>query len=289
MSTLRLIYPQWQGGAIAREIRGLSDPSDVTLGYHFGAELLAHLAPNKGQRTVKVPVSLDISSRKVQGGVMDRDVIHHQCQLALDILKKESPDRLVILGGECSVSVAPFTYLMSKYPNDVAMIWIDAHPDINLPGDGYTGFHTMATTAIMGLGDEKLVNALPAKLPASKILMIGVRTWAQEAIKKRQRDYKIKNLSPYEVSKDSDKIRSWLSSCGASKVVIHVDWDVLEPAEIVAGLGVSPGGISVNEMIRIINDIASEKDIVGLTVAEHFPRTAIRVRNILRQLPLLND
>lgn len=288
MSTLRLIFPQWQGGAVDRAMPGLT-PDDITLGYHYGAELLAYLAPNQSQKTVRVPISLDISSREVQDGVMDRDVVHHQCQLALDILRKESPERIVVLGGDCSVSVAPFTYLAQKYENDVAMIWIDAHPDINLPYDGYSGFHTMATTAIMGYGDEKLVKDLPAQLPASKILMVGVHVWAQPAIKQRQREYAIKNLSPYEVSKNSDKIRTWLSSCGASKVVIHVDWDVIEPADLLAGMGVAPGGISVNEVIRIINDIAAEKDIVGLTFAELMPRTSIRVRNILRQLPLINE
>ena len=53
----------------------------------------------------------------------------------------EQPNKIVTLGGECSVSVVPFTYLANKYKDDVAMIWIDAHPDITLPGDVYPGYH----------------------------------------------------------------------------------------------------------------------------------------------------
>lgn len=79
----------------------------------------------------------------------------------------------------------------------------------------------------------------------------------------------------------------WLKACGASRVVVHFDMDVLDPAEIVAAVGVVPGGMKINEVIRVINDIAKEKDIVGLTVAEPMPRTAIRIKEMLAQLPLL--
>ena len=43
----------------------------------------------------------------------------------------------------------------------------------------------------------------------------------------------------------------------------------------------------VYRMLTVINDIGQEKDIVGLTVAEPMPRTAIRIKNMLEQLPLL--
>lgn len=39
--------------------------------------------------------------------------------------------------------------------------------------------------------------------------------------------------------------------------------------------------------MRIIDDIAAEKEIVGLTVAEPMPRIAIRIREMLHNLPLL--
>lgn len=43
----------------------------------------------------------------------------------------------------------------------------------------------------------------------------------------------------------------------------------------------------INEVVSLINDIADEKDLVGLTVAEPMPRTAIRLKNMLVRLPLL--
>lgn len=65
--------------------------------------------------------------------------------------------------------------------------------------------------------------------------------------------------------------------------------DALEPAEIIAAVGVEPAGMKIKEAVRVINDISSEYDLVGLTVAEPMPQIAIKLRNMLNQLPLLKD
>ena len=186
-----------------------------------------------------------------------------------------------------NVTSVPFTYLANKYKDDVAMIWIDAHPDITLPGDVYPAYHAMAVTACMGLGNDKIISELPAKISPSKILFVGIRDWEREEIKTRQQQYGIKHLTPEDVRANSNAIQEWLKSCGASKVVIHFDMDVLDPTEIIAAVGVVPDGMKIAEVVKVINDISKEKEIVGLTVAEAMPRTAIRIKNMLEQLPLL--
>lgn len=285
--TIRLIYPQWQGGDITRWIPEISDPALVARGYYLGAQLLDFLAPDNGQPKFTVPVNTEAKERKAVDGVLDRDDIALQTKAALDILNIEKPDKIVTLGGECSVSVAPFTYLADKYKDDVAMIWIDAHPDITLPGDVYTGYHAMAVTACMGLGDKAIVSQLPARISPEKILFVGLRDWERDEIKARQQEYGIKHLSPEDVATDSSAITNWLKGCGASHVMIHFDMDVLDPAEIIAAVGVVPDGMKMADVVRVINDIASEKELVGLTVAEPMPRIAIRLKSMLAQLPLL--
>lgn len=286
-NTIRLVYPQWQGADIAKWITEVPDPQQASRGYYLGAQLLNFLAPDNGQKTVTVPVATSLAERKVTDGVSDRDILVSQTKAALDILEIENPDKIVTLGGECSVSVVPFTYLADKYKNDVAMIWIDAHPDITLPGDVYPAYHAMAVTACMGLGDKHIVSELPAKIAPSRILFVGLRDWERDEIKARQRQYGIRHLTPEDVRENSYMIRDWLKSCGASKVVIHFDMDVLDPAEIIAAVGVVPNGMKISEVVRVINDIAKEKEVVGLTVAEPMPRTAIRIREMLSQMPLL--
>lgn len=287
IKTIRMIYPQWQGASIAQWIPELSE-SDATRGYYLGSQLLNFLAPVAAdQETVVVPVSQEITDRQPVDGVIDRDIIARQTGAALDILRIKQPDRIVTLGGECSVSVVPFTWLLDKYQGDVAMIWIDAHPDITLPGDVYPGYHAMAVTAAMGLGDLKIVGQLPTKFDGNRILFVGLRDWERDEIVERQKQLGIKHLMPADVRDSSQKIAEWLQECGAKHVVVHFDMDVLDPAEIIPAVGVSKDGLKMAEVVRIINDIAKEKDLVGLSVAEPMPRTAIRIKNMLEGLPLM--
>ena len=284
---IRLVYPQWQGGNIAQWIAEVKDPQQASRGYSLGAQLLNFLAPDSGQKTFTVPVATDLVERKMTDGIMDKEAILTQTRATLDILNRQKPDRIVTLGGECSVSVVPFTYLADRYKGDVAMVWIDAHPDLTLPGDAYTGYHAMAVSACLGLGDKEILAELPAKIAPSRVLFVGLRDWERDEIKERQAQYGIKHLSPSDVRENSHAVLDWLKSCSASKVLVHFDMDVLDPAEIIAAVGVVPDGMKIAEVVRVINDIAKEKELVGLTVAEPMPRTAIRIKEMLEQLPLL--
>lgn len=286
-TTLRLIYPQWQGGIVAHWVPDIP-ADDVSRGYYLGSHLLNFLAPQSGQRTVEVPVSLDINDREEENGISSYQAIFRQTKAALEILNDESPERIITLGGDCSVSIVPFTYLAAKYPDDVAIIWIDAHPDVTLPYDDYKGYHAMALTACLGLGDKEIMNTLPAKIDASKALIVGLRSW-DEGMHERQSELRIKGLSPQEVADNNNPVMDWLKNTGVSRVVIHFDMDVLDPAEIIAAIGTDPNGMKIAEVVRLINDISSTYDLVGLTVAEPMPRVAIKLRNMLEQLPLLNQ
>lgn len=224
-STLRLLYPQWQGGVIAHWFPGLS-PKDAATGYNLGAKLLNFLAPeNPNQLTVEVPVSLDYIDEEAEQGISRRKAIIKQTQSALEILNQQNPDCIVTFGGECSASVVPFTFLAHKYPDDVAVVWIDAHPDINLPGDDYTGYHAMAVAACIGLGDEEIMKILPTKIDASKVLLAGLCSIDDDA-EKRLPELGIKHLSPNQLRTEPTSVLNWLKETGVSKVVIHFDLDV---------------------------------------------------------------
>lgn len=284
-STLRLIYPQWQGGIVNHWMPDLP-ADDASRGYCLGAQLLNFLAPKNSQKTVEVPISLDIKDRDTELGISARRVILEQTKAAIALIEENTPERIVTLGGECSVSVVPFTYLAAKYPDDTAIIWMDAHPDINLPYDEYKGYHAMALTACLEMGDEEIIHLLPGTFKPSNALIVGLRSW-DKGMEERQKELGIKGLSPEEVATDSSLILKWMKGTGTSKVVIHFDMDVIDPADMIAGVGVESNGMKINEVVRVINDIASEYDLVGLTVAEPMPRIAIKLRNMLSQLPLL--
>jgi len=91
-STLRLIYPQWQGGIVAHLLPELS-ADDASRGYYLGAQLLNFLAPANGQKTVEVPILLDVNDRATQKGVSARNVIVKQTRAAIEILNENNPEK----------------------------------------------------------------------------------------------------------------------------------------------------------------------------------------------------
>jgi predicted dehydrogenase len=71
-------------------------------------------------------------------------IVIEQLIRALEIIRKHNPARIATLGGECSVSVAPFSTLADRYGDDLAIIWIDSHPDVGTGQSEYPGDHAMA-------------------------------------------------------------------------------------------------------------------------------------------------
>jgi len=292
-ATIRLLYPQWQGGSTVGKFITELPADDANRGYYLGAQLLNFLAPESSHKTVEVPVPLDINDRVTENGMVAYKAILKITRAALEKVQESNPERIVTLGGECSVSVVPFSYLAAKYPDDVAVVWLDAHPDLNLPNEDHMGYHAMALSACMGKGDKEIMNLLPGKVDASKVLLVGLRSWKTEGgTKERQQEWGVKHLSPTEVAENSLAVIEWLKSTGASKVAIHFDLDVLDPTDLIAqfaAFGIVPDGMKTEEVVRIVNDISAEYDVVGLTIAEPLPKVAIKIKNMLNELPLLKD
>lgn len=283
-NTLRLIYPQWQGGVISPLVPELT-PADANLGYVLGSQLLDFLAPkNAEHKTAVVPVSTaNPEDRRATGGISNWPEIKAQTLAAFEILNRENPDRIITLGGECRVSVAPFTWLAQKYGPKTAMIWIDAHCDINLPSDPYTGYHAMALAACLGKCGDEVTSLFPATFDISNIMAVGIREW-DVGIKERQQEFGLKHVTAQELHQNSEVISAWLKQIGAEKVVIHFDLDALDPQELFCAVGLVPDGIKIADAVQLINKIDAEFDLVGLTLAEPMPRIAIKLKNMLSAL-----
>lgn len=284
--TLRLVFGQWHGGNVTRLIPDLDEKSG-SKGYSVGAQILDLLLPKTQSEIMRVPVDMRYE-RIEQDKVLDRDVIYRQTRDALKLINISAPDRIVTLGGECSVSVPPFSYLSAKYPDDVCMIWLDAHPDITLPGDAYNGWHAMAVSALLGKADQKITDELPGLIKPEHVLYLGLRDWERDEIKQREQDWGLKHLTPEDLSAGADQMIAFLQHCPCSKVVVHFDLDVLDPADIFCAVGNVPNGLKLAQCVELIKTAALYKDLVGLTVAELMPRTIIRLTNALKELPLIS-
>lgn len=206
-------------------------------------------------------------------------------------MRAKNPAKILTLGGECAVSVAPFSYLAEKYKDEVAMIWIDAHPDLGVAGDDfYKGYHAMAVSALVGDGELSKAFALPAHIKPQNVLFVGLNSNEAKHYDARRKLLGIESISGKEIVGNETKalsaIRAWLAKSGAKKALIHLDLDVLDPKELYAAVG-DTGVLSVANVINAINLISQNTQVVGLSVAEHLPK--VQVKELLSNLPLIKE
>lgn len=58
----------------------------------------------------------------------------------------------------------------------MGIIWIDAHPDVSTPADGYPNAHAMVLGSLMGHGDKELSTLMKhPKFRADEILYVGLQ------------------------------------------------------------------------------------------------------------------
>ena len=128
--TIRLLYPDHVSGGLDT--------------YYFGANLLQYILPyNPNQPLIKVNIAPPNDKEKIiTNGISGEDEVLSGIEDAQKKIEAEKPDRIITIGGNCLVSLAPFDYLHGIYKN-TGIIWIDAHPDVSTVNDGYPNAHAM--------------------------------------------------------------------------------------------------------------------------------------------------
>src|SRR5262245_24114285 len=115
--TTVLCVPQWQGSASEHAPR-LVD----------GAHRAAGLVP--AGRVVTVPVAGETGPKV--GGVRAFAALVANLRLVAGTLHSIG-DRVITVGGECSVDIAAISAAREQYGDALTVLWIDAHPDVYSP------------------------------------------------------------------------------------------------------------------------------------------------------------
>jgi len=285
---LRLVWPQWQGAGTG-SVRDLAPefPFDVARrGYAVGSHVLAAVLPPHHGPTVTAPVTMTDEGLAEQDGIEAKTVVLEQLAHALEAIQSHQPARITTLGGECSVSVAPFAALADRYRDDLAIIWIDSHPDVDTGDTAYPGYHAMAVSALVNQGDPDVLALLPATVSPTKVALVGLHAWTDDA-HAHVDQWGLTAFSPDTLRTSSAPLLEWLTSTGCSRVAIHFDVDTIDSMEIVLGLGAEPGGLTGTQVRRIVADLTDASDVVGLTIAEYIPRQVMHLQMLLDGFPLI--
>ena len=220
--TLRLVWPQWQGAGTS-SVRELAPefPFEVARrGYAVGSAVLAAVLPAHDGPTATAPVAMDDGGLALRDGIEAKDAVVTQLAQALDVIRRHNPARIVTLGGECAVSVAPFAELARRYGDDLAVVWIDSNPDVAVPAGPYPGFHAMAVSALTGHGDPDVLALLPATVSPDRVALAGLHAWTEDDIP-NVAAWGIRAFGPDDLRRTTQPLLDWLAGTGCSRVAIH--------------------------------------------------------------------
>lgn len=256
-------------------------------GYAVGSAVLQAVLPPHHGPTATAPVTMSGDGLAERDGIEAKTVILDQLARALEVIGQHDPARIITLGGECSVSVAPFSYLARRYGQDLAVTWIDSHPDTGTPASAYPGYHAMAVAALTGHADPEVLGLLPATISPGRVALAGLHAWTQDDIA-HVAEWGIQSFSPAELGQSTRPLLDWVAATGCSRVAVHFDVDTIDSNEIVLGLGAEPDGLTSAQVRRIVADIDAAADVVGFTIAEFIPRQVMHLQQILHGFPLIS-
>ena len=281
--TIRLLYPESVSG-------GLST-------YRLGARLMAATLPeNETQPLVKIDVpALGKTGPTITNGIASEAAVLEGIRKARAALEKEAPERVVTVGGNCIVSLASFDHLHALYP-EAGILWIDAHPDVSLPENGYPNAHAMVLAALLGRGAPSLAKELKSPAFGAKDLLYiglqGLHDYQRKFLDDAGVDYAVQT----EAFVSDERILAFLTE--HPQVFVHLDIDVLDPAffhvtyfanpELV-GDGSGGGRMTIEELRRILRIVSEKVETPAFTIAEYLPFEAERLANVFESLPLFTD
>lgn len=281
--TIRMILPQWQGGA---------NPD-----YMIGSEVLSAIIPSDNHaETIKVPVNKDLNNITNNNGISGRKVLLQQVNEVEDILKLKHPDKVITIGGDCSISEAPFDYLSGKYGDKLGVIWLDVHPDISDTTNSHH-LHEMVVANLLGYGDKEFNDKTQNKLSPNQIMYAGLKHDELRSMDHMVDDLNIKYATPEQLAHDSEAILNWIKDNDFQKIAVHFDLDVLSPDDFrsilpaqphtnVDDFGAAVGSMTLKIVSRVMSDISDNSEIVGFNIAEHMPWDAINLRNTLSKISI---
>ena len=215
------------------------------------------------------------SSREVEVEEVDLDpailgevpaAVALQRRVAALVASARTEARLpVVLSGNCNTAALGAAGGLES--DRLAVLWLDAHGDLNTPATSASGFFDgMALAILTGRGWEGLRGSWRSLEPVAdeRIVLVGARDLdAGEA-------GLLERSAIHAVSRERQELVPELLASmkpGADRLYLHLDVDVLDPAVGEANAFATPGGLGIEEVATLIETAAEIVPLaaVGLT------------------------
>lgn len=236
-----------------------------------GAEAIRGDLPSSATVLVDVPVE---AGESLETGVnrLSSLLVIRERQLA-ELRVATAP--VITIGGGCTVELAAIEHAAAD--GDVFVLWIDAHPDLNSADGSPSGsFDGMVLRSLLGEGIPQLASD-PALSPAN-VAILGARAIddAEQAVIDR---LSIRMLSVDDWTPAS--VIEAVRASGASRIYIHVDLDVLDPADIAGTSWAEPFGLPAAHLVDLIGTVRAEFELAGAGICGFAPSSMERATDDL--------
>lgn len=253
MKIINLYFPQWQGAATNR--------------YLHNSPLYLR---NRLKQIEFLEVEINNTKHdKEKNNIKYYDDILDHLNRVKKILGTPRPAKIFTIGGDCGVELGPISYLNNLYNGDLAVLWFDAHGDLNTPKTSSSKhFHGMPLRTLLGEGDENIIRKLFSTIKPEQVILIGTRDLDNPEI-----EY-IKHKKIFSIS-DEDLANKKVDLCGVinerfyKNIYMHVDVDVLNPDIFPYSICPTKGGISPDLVRNILIRLKDKFNLVGLSIVEY--------------------
>jgi arginase len=243
---------------------------------------LGHTVIDRGDVAVPIPETIPVTGERKRYIAEIAAVCRDLAQRTHDaVAAGRTP---VCVGGDHSLaagSVAGAARAVRARGGELALLWVDAHADMNTPETSPSGnVHGMPLAACLGTGPEELVRvAGGASVRPENVALIGIRNLDRHEgdLVRRSgvRAYTMSDIDRRGIGSILDEV---LAAVGQRTQGIHlsIDMDGLDP-ELVPGVGTPVlGGLSYREAHLLCEMVAESGSLVALDLVELNPILDVR-------------
>lgn len=178
----------------------------------------------------------------------------------------------LVLGGDHSIGTSTVLSSINKYKNNLSVIWIDAHADINTyEASKSKNRHGTPLASCVGLEKVWFDESITTKLDFNKLFYVGIRDlddFEKDVINK----YNIKVFTPEEaveyIKNTSDKIH------------ISFDVDAIDPMFLDSTGTTASNGLTNNDVKNIISQANNSNKLIALDVVEFNPELGDVIKSV---------
>lgn len=183
-----------------------------------------------------------------------------------------------IVGGDHALAAGTVAGVSKFYKDDLAVIWIDAHGDINTFETSPSGnVHGMPLAASMGVGDESLTELYfkGVKVKKENVFIIGARDLDDGELKLidelNLKVWTMDKINEIGVEQLCKELVEALKITGVNNVHISFDVDSVDPEHIIGTGTPVPGGFELEGAEKVLTSIFETRKVKSMDFVEFNP------------------